>query len=359
MVKRVLHIINGMGTGGAEKNIMNWYRNIDTSKIQFDFLVRSNQDFYKEEIQSLGGKYFKVSPFPKKILKNISQTYLILKKEGYECIHVHGNALIYIFPLLIARLLNYKKIIFHCHSTRANGFIASMIHKINKKFVNRLVTHQLACSKEALHFCFGNIDNGIIINNAMDLKRFQKRDVDYLYNELNLDKEYAIFGHIGRFLPVKNQKFIVDVFEKILIKRKKSYLLLIGSGPQKSEIIEYVNEKNLSDYILFLGERSDIEALLQIIDVIIFPSIYEGIPLVVLESQASLTKVIYSDSINPEVGLTPYAISESLKSGPSDWAELVLNFMEKDIKCNIEKIFNDNGYTIDSIVEKLYLIYEV
>lgn len=353
---RVLHIINGMGTGGAEKDIMNWYRNIDINHYQFDFLVRSEHDFYKEEILSRGGRYYKVPSFPAHVIENFIETKKFLKThKEYSIIHVHGNALIYIYPLIIAKKLKIPKRIFHVHSTKANGKLSFVLHNFNKKIIKKFANIRIACSNEAGIFSFG-IHKFIVINNAMDLKKYKEKLPEEEYQKLNIDGKYVV-GHIGRFLPVKNHRFIVDVFIEIKKKRKDALLLLIGDGELKKDIEDYVYSKGISKSVRFLGERNDVEKIIGLMDIIIFPSLYEGVPLVVLEAQASKTKIIRSDVIDNQVNITPYVKSISINKGAEKWAEIAIDFSNEIITCDIDKCFQEKKFTIDHVVNQLIKIY--
>lgn len=356
--KRILHVINGMGTGGAEKDIINWYRNIDRSKFQFDFLVRTNQNFYKKEIEELGGKFYTVAPFPRHFIKNFRETRKFLKEhKEYDTIHVHGNALIYIYPLVIAKQLGIKKRIFHAHNTKANGKLAAMLHRLNRLFISRCANIRLACSQKAGEFSFGN-HSFTVLNNAMDMKKYHQEEEFKACKrkQLGLENSFVV-GHVGRFIPVKNHRFVIEVFQKIHQIKKNSVLLLIGDGELREELEQYVDELNLNGNVRFLGERSDVEELIPMMDVMVFPSFYEGMPLVVLEAQASGTPIVYSDIIDDKVKLTPFVRKKSLQDSAEEWAEETVRFAEEEIVCDICDCFQKSGYTIESVVRQLMEIY--
>lgn len=354
---RILHVINGMGTGGAEKDIMNWYRNIDNSKYQFDFLIRSNQEFYKNEIEKKGGHVYKVSPFPQCFIKNFRDTKKFLREHcnEYDNIHVHGNALIYIYPLVAAKKFRIKNRIFHVHNTKTGNRIAYLIHRVNKLIIARYANQFLACSQKAGEFAYGK-RKFVVINNAMDLKKF-KQNPDYsLRKELSLENRFVV-GHVGRFLKAKNHKFLIDIFKKIREKNNNAILLMVGSGGLQHEIVEYAEKMGIIKDVRFLGERNDVEKLLLLMDIMVFPSLYEGVPLVVLEAQASGTKIIYSDRIDDQVQITPFARRKSLNDSAETWADEVLMFYKEKTDCDIDQCFEKFGYVINLIVRQLINIY--
>ncbi|MCM1461038.1 MAG: glycosyltransferase [Bacteroides sp.] len=357
--KKILHVINGMGTGGAEKDIMNWYRNIDRNKIQFDFLIRSDEMFYKEEIEKMGGTLYKAAPFPFHIIKNYTETKKFMKQHAseYDVIHMHGNALVYILPLIFAKKYKIPIRIMHIHNTKANGFLATFLHHINKKMIGNYTTVKLACSQPAGMFAFGK-KRFHVINNAMDLERISNSH-DVCRVDLNISETSFVIGHVGRFLPVKNQKFVIDVYKKIYESCKNSVLVLVGDGPMRKELQDYVCEKKISDKVKFLGERNDVESILKLVDCVVFPSLYEGIPLVVLESQACKKNVICSNNVDKRVRITPYVKFLSLNLGAERWADEVISSKNKKVTCDILDAFKKARYDIESIVLELYKFYGI
>ena len=356
---RVLHVINGMGTGGAEKDIMNWYRNIDRSKVQFDFLIRTDEIFYKKEIEKLGGSVYRVAGFPKKLFYNIRETRNFIKKNKnkYKAIHVHGNALIYIYPLMCAKRYGIKIRIYHSHNTKANSKMAEFVHRCNRLIIHKYINKPVACSINAGIFTYGK-QSCTVINNAMDLEKINSC-VKYSKNKFEISDSTLLLGHVGRFLPVKNQKFVLDVFNEIHSVIPDSHLLLVGVGPTMSEVQDYSKKIGIRESVEFLGERNDVESIVKALDCMIFPSLYEGVPLVVLESQVCGTKIICSDTVDKSVKLTPLVEFESLNSNAKEWAERVLTFLSNNISCDVSKEFKKAKYDIESIIEQLYVLYEV
>lgn len=357
--KRILHIINGMGTGGAEKDIINWYRNIDRTRYQFDFLVRTGMNFYQKEIEALGGNYYRAASFPGHFIRNFKETKKFLKEHReYDTIHVHGNALIYIYPLVAAKKLGIKRRIFHAHNTRANGPLAVVLHHINRLLISKYANVRLACSQKAGEFSFGR-KSFTVVNNAMELDKYQHDEAfqKEKRQKLGLEGQFVV-GHVGRFMTVKNQRFVVDVFREILQMKKDAVLLLIGDGELREELENYVHELQLDQRVEFLGERNDVEQLIPIMDMMVFPSFYEGMPLVVLEAQASGTKMVYSDAVDDQVRLTPFVRKKSLDASAKEWAKEAVKFADEKVDCDIRRCFEENGYTIESVVEQLTRIYE-
>lgn len=349
---RVLHIINGIGTGGAEKDIMSWYRSMDTRQIQFDFLIRSDQRYYEPEINQLGGNVYQVSPFPKKIIKNIKETGRFFKThKEYQIIHVHGNTLLYIIPLILAKKYKIKCRIMHIHSTKAYSPLSALCHYLNRLLVNRYATEKIACSRQAGIFGFGQNSKFIIVKNGVNLPEycnFTKEKKEMYEREFRTNANIIKIGHVGKFLPVKNHKFLIDVFYEFH-KRHPSKLFLVGMGPKRSEIEKRIQRYGLEKDVIFLGERSDVPCLLHYFDIMLFPSLYEGVPLVPIEAQAASLRAIISDCITDEVCITPYIKKLSLRQSPAVWARETKRFLKKDIKADTIEVLRQHGYDITDI----------
>lgn len=358
----VLHCIHGMGSGGAEKDIINWSNKLKEKEIYFDFLIRSNDIFYEKEIEKNGGKIFYTAAFPSHIFRNVWETYKFFKKNymHYQAVHVHGNTAFYIWPLILAKRFNIPVRIFHIHSTHAANRISNVFHKINSKLLPLIVTENIACSKKAAKF--GNMKKALIVKNMVDDKQFYPINDQNLIKQIkkkyNTAKFEKIFVHIGRFLEVKNHSFLLEIFKKILEKEPSSCLILVGVGPLMNKIKHLSDEMGISKNIRFLGEISNVNEILNISNVMIFPSIYEGIPLTLLEAQLSETRVIASDSIDKESKITPYLQFMSLNKSAKKWAEKTLKLANESIEFDSRIELKKKNYTIDSEVEKLAKLYK-
>ena len=217
---RVLHVITGLGSGGAESMLMNWYRNIDRDVVQFDFLLRSQENIYADEIEKLGGRVFYTAEFPKKYFENKKQTKKFFKEHAteYSAIHVHCNALLYVNVFSIAKKHGIKNRIIHSHSTKTKNKLFEIIHKINKKKIHKLANGFFACSKEAGEWAFNKKISYEIIYNGIDIHRFKYSNEfrEEIRKELAIEDKFVI-GHVGRFLDVKNHAFLLEVFKKYKI----------------------------------------------------------------------------------------------------------------------------------------------
>ncbi|MFH6769249.1 glycosyltransferase family 1 protein [Gaetbulibacter aquiaggeris] len=371
---RVLQVFTIMDRGGAESMIMNYYRKIDRSKIQFDFLVHRNKKAaYDDEIKALGGNIYKlpsINPFyPKSYYKKLRA--LFDAHNDYSIVHSHINTFS-CFPLKIAREFNIPCRIAHAHIAldtfslrtiiRNNVDVSEVLKHIIKLFlrrrINKYPTHYFSCGQKAGNWLFGNTSFERM-NNAIDSEKFQyNSEIEKEYKEKFNLKESIVIGHIGRFDSQKNHSFLLNIFAQLLKKNPNSKLILIGEGPLKRKI---ENEaKNLAIYedIFFLGVRDDIVELLQTMDVFVFPSIYEGLPVTLIEAQSSGTPILAADTISEEVKITDLIEFISLDKSPEFWAEKIMDIKKNNMpKADTKNLIIGNGYDIISNVNKLQDFY--
>lgn len=359
---RVLHVITGMGSGGAEALIMNIYRNIDRKKIQFDFLLRSEEDLYFDEIKSLGGRVFIMPSFPRHAVKNYMETKRFLERhKEYSIIHVHGNALIYMNALIIAKNKGVPCRIMHSHNTKTRRPIYRIVHELNKLFIENIATDYFACSNVAGDWMFKG-KKYKLVNNAIDVEKFlfNEEHRQEIRKELQIEDKFVI-GHIGRFLYSKNHEFIIDIFKKIYEQNKNAVLVLTGTGPLEQKIRDKVNEFGLSQNVIFTGVRSDVYKLLQTFDVFLFPSYFEGLPVTLIEAQASGVKCFVSTEVSNEVKISDLVEFIDLQQSSEYWANKILNNSCGYERQNMYKQINSSGYAIKEMVsdlEEFYLNHE-
>lgn len=322
---RVLHVVTYMGRGGLETMIMNYYRNIDRSKVQFDFLTHRQERWdYDDEIESLGGRIYRLprlNPFSPKYL-NALDNFFEEHKE-YKIVHCHQDCLSGI-ALKYAKKNGVPFTIAHSHSSNQNKNLKYLIKLIAKKNIGKYSDKLFACGKEAGEWMFSTTDF-TILNNAIDTKRYIYNEEKALEMKEKLGiKDKLVVGHVGRFRKEKNHNFIIDVFKEVIKINEESVLLLIGDGELMDSIKNKVKNLGLEDKVMFLGARDDVNDLMQAMDVFLFPSLYEGFGMVLLEAQASGLKCIISDTI-PSDGITSDKIKKlSLNSDIKNWTDEIL-----------------------------------
>lgn len=362
---KVVHVVGDMNRAGTETMLMNIYRKIDKEKVQFDFISYSQEEaHYDKEIESLGGKIIKLSS-----TTSVEELVNAIKKNGpYDVVHAHTlfNSGI---AMLAAKKCGVKVRIAHSHTTLDNS--SSIVRKIYIKgmryLINRHSTNTLACSKEAGKYLFG--ENEInkdkyqyfpnLINYEVLLEKPIKEVESFKSNE-NIN-EGIVIGHIGTFKKSKNHKFLLEICKHMNERNIDTKLLLVGGGELRSELKSLARQYKIVDKVKFVGVREDISTMLHSMDVFVFPSIFEGLGLVLLEAQASGIPCIVSEAIQPEADLGINLVKKlNLSDGVKVWSDEIIkvsNKREEDIKI-IKNAFEEKEYSTSKCIEKLMRIYQ-
>lgn len=362
---KILHVVSSMNRGGLETFIMNVYRKLDRSEIQFDFLVHTEkQGAYDKEIERLGGKIYRVPSRRQGIYHNKKKLRLFFEKhvKEYAAVHMHESSLSYMEPLKAAKKAGAIKIIIHGHSTgfAKGSWMHWFLHKVHRLVVCNYATTYLACSQNAAYWMFGKKANVQIISNGIDIDRFRfnynKRQE--IRDELGISEDEMIIGHVGRFSYPKNHKKIIDIFEKLLQKKKNIRLLLIGEGKLKTDIEQYIRDKQIVNNVIFMGAVGNVDEILNCMDIFLFPSIYEGLPISLIEAQASGLCCFVSDTVTEEVKITPLISYLPLECDADFWAENIVNAFSQmpDRQAYFGKV-KESGYSINRTVDDLKKIY--
>lgn len=303
---RVAQVIGKMIGGGVEQVVMNYYRHIDRDRVQFDFLVDADSTLVPaSEIRSLGGRVFEIPPY-QHVFRYQHALERLFYEQRWPIVHSHINALS-VFPLCAARRAGVPVRIAHSHSTSGKGEHAKNIMKaVLKPFSNVFPTHRMACSRHAGEWLFGKGADFEVLYNAIDLSRFSfTAEVRAKVRaDLGLADEQLAIGHVGRFMPQKNHRFLIEVFAQVAKRRKDATLLLVGSGEAEALAKSWVAECGVTDRVKFLGQRGDVDQLYQAFDAFALPSLYEGLGLVGVEAQRAGLVCYLADTITREVDVT-------------------------------------------------------
>ncbi|MBQ8228396.1 MAG: glycosyltransferase family 1 protein [Clostridia bacterium] len=356
-VKRLLCCMSSMDVGGAETFLMKQYRQLDKEKYQLDFCVNvEKRCAYDDEIEAMGGRFFRIPPKTRKPVESLASLKKIVKENGYDTVYCSSASAGVALELLAAKAGGAKRLIHRSsNSDTEGGTIGKLINSI-LGLLSRVVPNvKLAPSVLAAEFCFGKgcVEKGKahILNNGVDTNIFSYSDElrSKTRNALGLNDEFTLI-HIGRFTNVKNHSFLIDVFEEVVKTHPNSKLLLAGTGNLEEEIKQKVHEKELDDKVIFLGVRSDVSALLSAADALVFPSLYEGMPNTVIESQAMSLKCVISDKITKESKITE--LVEFLPLGNAkQWAQKILPLAEGYERKNMAEHFKKIRYDAQSTLE--------
>lgn len=360
---RIAQIMGYMNGAGVEAVVTNYYKYIDKNKLQFDFICcEGSTNIPYEEIESLGGKVILVPPY-QKLFKFHKAVKRIFKENKYKIVHSHINTLS-VFPLFAAKRAGVPVRIAHSHSTtNKKEKKKNLLKQILRPFSKIFATDYIACSELAGRWLFGDKEfekgNVYILNNAIDLEAFKydKNIRDKKRKELEIDDSTLVIGHLGRFVEQKNHRFLIDIFNEIHRNNSDSILLLGGQGPLLEEIKEKVNHLGLKDCVQFLGQRNDAAELYQAFDIFLLPSLYEGLPVVGVEAQASGLLCVFSTDMTKETKVLESTIFVGLEKSSEEWSKIILSSYKNHNRIDTRKEISDNNFNIKEESKKLEKYY--
>lgn len=357
---RVLHILQRMEAGGTQALLMNIYRKIDRTKVQFDFLVvYKEKQFYDDEIEKMGGHVYKLSfredlNLPK-FQKDLAGFFA--QHHEYKIVHCHAYTIGY-FCLKAAKKAGIPVRIAHSHSNAAVHDVKLPLKLIMQKLFTIYSTDLFACSEEAGKFAFKGKKFGIV-QNAIDSQKFiaDANIREKIRKALRVESKFVV-GHVGRMQPEKNHDFLIDVFAEIKKKKSDAELILVGTGPLEEKVKSKVVEKGLSDCVHFLGNRKDMNRIYQAMDVFVFPSLFEGLGIVAIEAQAAGVPIVCSEGLPPETDITPIYRKLLLSDGAEKWANAALEMAQnQSAHTNMQKYVIDAGFDMDATAKYMESYY--
>lgn len=357
-MKRLLCLISGMNTGGAETFLMKIYRSLDKTKYQMDFCINvPDKCFYEDEITTLGGRIYRIPSKSESAQEFSKQLYDVVSNNGYKYVlRVTSNAAGFM-DLKIAKKAGAEICsVRSSNSSDGGGIKVKIAHKLGALLYRRYVDVKIAPSDLAAEYTFGKraVENGevVMLHNSVDLDtyRYDREAGERIRAELGADGSTVLFGHIGRFFTQKNHRFLIDIFNEIHKQNKNTKLLLIGKGELEDDIKKYVDLLGLTDAVIFGGLRSDIPAVLSAMDAFVFPSLYEGMPNTVIEAQATGLPCLIADTITREADIT--GLVKYMPLGDAAlWAENALELVSDERK-DTRDDFIKNGYDIQGSADK-------
>lgn len=355
---RIAQMMTEMNYGGVEMVVMNYYRHIDHSRYQFDFFALEGSKVpQREEIERLGGHVYLVPKYTH-LISYIKCVSKLLHENQYKIVHSHMNALS-VFSLYAAKKAAVPIRIAHSHSTAAKGETKKNIVKnILRPFSCVFPTHCFACSEKAGKWLFGNKKAFNIINNAIDLPKFayDEKVREKVRKELQIDDKFVV-GYMGRLCYQKNPELAVEIFNSLHLQMPEAVLVMVGEGEYEQKIREKIRTLKLDDVVLLLGARNDPERLYQAMDTFVFPSRYEGLGMVLVESQVSNLPCFATKAVPKAAQILPCAQYIDNENDLSEWVDKIIKS-----KCNVRKnqvdIIANAGYDIHCEARKLMDRYD-
>ena len=353
-MERILQVVTYMGRGGIETMLMNHYRRIDRSKVQFDFLV--HRDFradFDDEIEALGGRIFRIPPMNPASASYRKALSDFFRKHSYRVVHCHLNYMSGVV-LAAAKKAGVPVRIAHAHTASMNPGWKQYARQLCKYLIPSTATHLLACSTNAGKSVFGKHPFSLMPN-AIDTERFRFSEAvrQKMRKELDLGGCFTVM-HVGRLTYPKNHEFLLDAFACLLEKAPKAKLVLVGDGELR-EAVEQKAGQLPAGSVLLLGTRNDIPQLLQAADVFAFPSHFEGLPVTMIEAQAAGLPCVMSNTVTDECIVTDLVTALPIDD-PKAWTEEILKKRETPRTDRLVEI-QAAGYDIHTAAEKLTRFY--
>lgn len=351
-----------MHRAGVETFLMNYYRHIDRSIVQFDFLCnKSRIGDYDNEIKQMGGRIF----YRDGLHEQVEQEYIpfwrnfIKEHPEIKILHAHNGAK-QVFPLEGARLAGLPIRISHAHST---DFVHDTKYHHRLELIHKISSSAncfFGCSNKAGEFFYGKSiwnNKGVIVHNAIPSRIFSYNDElrAEMRSRLGINNCYVI-GHVGRFMEQKNHTRLIGIFSKIYKNNPGVRLLLVGAGELKEDMMKLAASLGVSDGVLFVGEQADMHKWYQAMDVFVMPSHFEGLTLSGIEAQAAGLPCVFSDRVSQETKITSAVLFVSLDESDDVWCDKIMSFVDFS-RISTTELINEAGYDISVEAKKLQQLY--
>lgn len=361
----ILQVVPVLSYGGIEKIIQNYYSAIDHNQFHFDYVSHGTFIDYNQQILDGGSQIFFL-PTIGKVGFSVYKTQIKsnINLEDYDIVHIHTGDITGLYAKAYKKA-GAKKIICHAHTAHYMSQLARIAKIYFKYLALKYSDFRLSCGILAGNYCFGK-NNYTLLPNSIEYKKFlEVSDIEknQLKSELSIPENSIILGHVGSFCRQKNHLFLIQVFNKLLQINSNYVLILVGDGPDIEKYKNYAKRFDIEKSVYFLGNRNDVNVLMNIFDLFIFPSLYEGLPVVGVEAQASGTKCILSDEIDRTVdlgiGLVDFL---PIHNGTDIWVKKIEEslYEKKKVPSEIEivKAIIQNGYDSEISVDNLSNIYK-
>lgn len=362
--------MDGIGNaGGIQEMALKWIKEFDPQKVHVDILSydTGEKDDYPDRVGKYGCKIYIIPTYTrsKTFFKSFKETkkFFETHKDEYDIIHAHASAKA-IFILWYAKKYGIKTRILHSHSSRiiSNSILQKIAAILFKKPVNILVTDKFACSPEAGKYLFGEkaMKEGKvrIVHNAIDTRKFVYDEIvrNEMRRQLNVTDKFVI-GNVGRFMIPKNHTFLIDIYAEICKRDNNTRLVLVGSGDLEDEMKKKCIELGIYNHVDFLGFRSDVDRIMQAFDLLVMPSLFEGLPVTSVEAQAIGIPTLFANTITKDAAILPQSDYMSLNESPERWADRILKYKQIKREKKPIKYLIEAGYDIEIETKKIEEFY--
>ena len=362
--KKILHLSLTKSIGGIASFQRNLFNNIDRSTILFEFVTTYPDSALIPFLEENNVKIHRLPP-QKTVLPYCWSLYKLLKTEKYDAVHIHKNSCANPMAFIICYIAGVKRIIAHSHNTASvGGKAADIFHFLFRPLVRKISNIKLACSQEAAMWLYGekyfkNNDTIQIIKNGIDTDLFSYNE--NVRNEVRAEFGWdnkLVLGHVGNFIPQKNHYFMVDIISEAIKSEENTIILFFGRGDAMESVREYAIKKGVSEHIEFMGSRNDIARFYQAMDLFLFPSFHEGLPIAGVEAQTADLPCLFSDAITSEIMITDRAVSMPLDLGTAEWAKKSISLAKTHERNNVSDKITASGYDAADMGKRMGRIYE-
>lgn len=359
-MKKILVVSKTIEQNGIGALIYAFYKFADKSRFQFVFLHSGLIiDQYRQEFEKDGCKIYEIKGRDYRYFHYVKELRKIIKREQIDVVHVHGNSATITIELLAAYLAGAKVRIAHSHNTTCTHKIANFILQ---PFFKKAYTKGLACGALAGEWMFKDREFTLIKNGVeLDKFSFNISDRIAIRNEQGWESSLVI-GHVGRFTEQKNHKLLIDIFKQVTVKQPNAKLVLVGEGPLEEDLKKQVKRLELEESVIFWGTTTNPQRLYNAFDCFVLPSLFEGVPLVLMEACANGLKCLMSDAVSDEVMLVDSIQKIGLDDGIEKWVESIPEIDDETKRgrtsfANIATL-REAGFDIKDSVRKLEAVYE-
>lgn len=310
--QRLLCIVSNMDTGGAETFLMKMYRQLDRTRYQMDFVVSGDgRGYYEDEIEQLGGIVYRITRKTEDFVAFRRELAAAVRDDGCPCVLRIGSDALSAIDLWVAKRAGARRLALRSsNASDGKGSLGMFLQKAFRRLLTSVADVKIAPSDLAAAYTFGPkaVSNGEVhyLCNALDLNAytFSPESRSAIRSELRIEPDALVVGHVGRFAQQKNHGFLIEVFAELLKVRPDARLVLVGQGELEGEVRAKAKAFGVLDGIVFAGVRPDVPALLSAFDVLALPSLYEGMPNVVIESQAAGLTCAVSNTVTRQADVT-------------------------------------------------------
>ncbi len=345
---------------GISTVILDYYTGFDKNKFELDIVASSeSHPLLLEKFKDIGVNPVSLPPRKKNLFMYVLALHKLIRRGKYDIFYIHGSSAIMAIELMVARMAGCKVRVVHSHSTSCEHKRAD---KLMRPFFYASYTDALACGINAGKWLYKN-QKFEVVRNGRNVERYayDENVRNRVREKLNVSDDALLVGHVGNFNKPKNQKYLIGVFQELLKQKSNARLYYMGTGPEEENVKALAIDAGIQDKVVFMGNIDNVPEMLQAMDVMAFPSMYEGLPLVVVEWQIAALPCLISDTVTRECAYTDLVHFISLEEDYKMWADEIINLSERNrnrIANEVKELTFKNGYDLQKNVEKLQTYFE-